>query len=485
MSASTPAAAAVDAARALHAEARLTNERRALVLAGPPGWTAGAARSVLDTVDLPIGNTTVVGERSPLDCETLRPPHADHLLGTTRAAVVVDCHDGPHPDALGRAVGAVDGGGLLLLLTPPLDAWPSRSVPDDPLAVPPHDPGDVGGRFVARLARTLRDHRGVGIVEASTGVECDGLTDPAPRLDGSGGATASNDTGFPAAAYDRCLTADQAGGLDALSALQNREGDRCAVVVEADRGRGKSSVAGIAAACLAADGDDVCVTAPDRSGVAPLFDRAKETLAALGALGRGQDDGTAGAVAATAGGRVRFVAPDAVADVDPDALIVDEAAAIPVPTLESYLSVDRLAFVTTVHGYEGTGRGFDVRFRGRLADDRPVTDCRLVTPIRYAPADPVEVWAFRALALNARPAVDPLVADADPDGVAYRAPAARGVRAARRRPLPDGSGRPPPAARRPQHGRPDARTRRARRRRRAAGARGRAGRRDVPRLLRG
>jgi tRNA(Met) cytidine acetyltransferase len=81
-----------------------------------------------------------------------------------------------------------------------------------------------------------------------------------------------------------------------------------------------------------------------------------------------------------------------------------------------------VAFTTTVHGYEGAGRGFSVRFRDRLAgDDHEVTEATMTEPIRYAAGDPVEVWAFRALLLDAGPPVDPLVADATTDSVTYAA----------------------------------------------------------------
>jgi tRNA(Met) cytidine acetyltransferase len=120
---------------------------------------------------------------------------------------------------------------------------------------------------------------------------------------------------------------------------------------------------------------------------------------------------------------VRFLDPEPAAGLpeDPDAVIVDEAAALPVARLEALLAAPAAAFVTTVHGYEGTGRGFDVRFRERLAaSDRDVADVRLRAPVRYAAGDPVEAWAFRALLLDARPPVDPLVADATPADATYR-----------------------------------------------------------------
>ncbi|MFB6271213.1 MAG: tRNA(Met) cytidine acetyltransferase TmcA, partial [Halobacterium sp.] len=163
---------------------------------------------------------------------------------------------------------------------------------------------------------------------------------------------------------------------------------------------------------------DVLVTAPGRRSASELFARAEELLADLGERHDGGDDG----IETARGGRIRFAKPPAAAGLpgDPDAVFADEAAAIPVRLLEALLDCDRLAFTTTVHGYEGAGRGFDVRFRDRLADsDHDVTDVTLADPIRYAAGDPVEVWAFRALLLAARPAVDPLVADAGVDDATY------------------------------------------------------------------
>ncbi len=442
----------------LRAAARRSRQRRALVLGGDRGAGLEAAFAALGAADASPDETTVLTDADDErrraarragwgdGAAVLAPDHADRLLGTTRDAVVVDAHESFSPNVLGRVVGAVDGGGLLVLVAPPLDEWPDRRDGfDESLAVPPFDAGDVTGRFRRRLVETVRQHPGVAVVDADAGeVTSDGRADAPPADDGWVPAV-PRDAAFPRAAYEACVTGDQSRAVRALEAL--REAGN-AVVVEADRGRGKSSAAGIAAGALAAEGRDVLVTAPAFRNAAEVFARASELLSELGGLpaadprasggadraGGGAADAGAAAddtpdvddrtLCSSAGGRVRFLPPADAAELpgDPDAVVVDEAAALPVRALERFLGAPAAAFCTTVHGYEGAGRGFSVRFSDRLdASDFAVERLRLNDPVRYARGDPVETWAFRALLLDARPAVDEAVADATTESVAYRA----------------------------------------------------------------
>jgi tRNA(Met) cytidine acetyltransferase len=423
----------VSVVAALRTEAARANERRLLTLAGERAAGLDAAADAVATLDADADVTVVTTREVDGWAKRLDPVDASQLLGTTRDAVVLDAHAGVSANVVGRVVGAVDGGGLLVLVTPPLDDWPARrDGTDDRLAVPPFTPADVTGRFRQRLAALLRSHPGVAVVDVDTGlVERDGLTDPFPARPRPA-PTVPADADFPAAAYRACLTLDQADALGTLERLRDRD---VAVVVEADRGRGKSATAGLAAGCLAAEGHDVLVTAPAYRNAAEVFDRAAALLDTLGVATEHGEDGRC--LSTAAGGRVRFRDPAAAVDAlgataepraadrtgdIPDALLVDEAAALPVRRLEACLAAPAVAFVTTVHGYEGTGRGFAVRFRDRLAEsDHAVTDVRLDDPIRYAAGDPVEVWAFRALLLDARPAVEPVVTGATPADATYRA----------------------------------------------------------------
>jgi len=407
-------------ARALRDEARATDERRLLVCAGEPVPSFSAALDAVDAVAAPEDRVTVVSARDDPDApgDRVPPERAASLLGTTRDVVVLDCGADFSPTLLGQVVGCVAGGGLLVLATPPLADWPRRrSRFDRGLAAPPHDAADVTGHFRRRLARTLRAHPGVSVYDAAgETVAVDGLTGETAAPTGRRVPDPPADAAFPAAAYEACLTADQHRAVRALERLAAGATDgREAVVVEADRGRGKSAAAGLAAASLALDGHDVAVTAPERAGASELFARARTLVTGC------EGDGVV-TIATDAGGRVRFVPTDldTAACAAADAVVVDEAAGLPVSRLAETLAAPAVACVTTVHGYEGTGRGFDVRFRDRLAaSDHAVTEVRLDEPVRHAPDDPVERWAFDALLLDARPAVDEAVADATPETASY------------------------------------------------------------------
>ncbi|TKX58269.1 tRNA(Met) cytidine acetyltransferase [Halorubrum sp. SS7] len=419
-------------ARDLRAEAERANERRVLVLAGDRERGVDAAYDAVESLGVDDGDVTMVSTREGFRFEETRPRNADELLGRTREAVVLDCHERFVPNALGRAVGAVDGGGLLVLLTPPLDDWPGiRDRFDDSLAVPPFGIDDVTGRFRERLVATLRTHPGVAVVALGgdpTGdvLKRDGLTGNAgderdETADAGGARRAPPGAAFPAAAYGACLTADQSRALRAFESLAD---PGAAVVVESDRGRGKSSAAGLAAGALATAGRDVLVTAPAFRNAAEVFARARELIGTEADGDGGDNEADEREIRTRAGGRVRFLPPAAAADVagEADAAVVDEAAALPVRLLEGFLDAPAVAFCTTVHGYEGAGRGFAVRFRERLLDSRfAVRDVRLDEPIRYARDDPVEAWASRALLLDARPAVDAAVDDAAVGDATYRA----------------------------------------------------------------
>ncbi|OEE72270.1 GNAT family N-acetyltransferase [Vibrio splendidus] len=170
------------------------------------------------------------------------------------------------------------------------------------------------------------------------------------------------------------------------------------LILTADRGRGKSSTLGIAAAQLLVErhGLDIIVTAPSVKAIEPVFSHAIQRLEVIEVVNathiRHQ------------GGSLRFVAPDDLLKSKPDCdlLLVDEAAAIPIPMLKSMVGIyHRMVFSTTVHGYEGSGRGFGIKFESWLSVHRPGwKGFKLEQPIRWNNNDPLEAWLFDCFLLG-------------------------------------------------------------------------------------
>mgnify|MGYP002700384217 CR=1 FL=1 len=84
-------------------------------------------------------------------------------------------------------------------------------------------------------------------------------------------------------------------------------------------------------------------------------------------------------------------------------LVVDEAAAIGTPMLTRWLDTfSRMVFSSTVHGYEGSGQGFSLRFKQTLTKVMPQHRCLTLTkPIRWNEGDTVESFINTAFLLNA------------------------------------------------------------------------------------
>jgi tRNA(Met) cytidine acetyltransferase len=131
--------------------------------------------------------------------------------------------------------------------------------------------------------------------------------------------------------------------------------------VTAARGRGKSALAG---QLIARINGTAIVTAPAKAATDVLAQFAAE--------------------------RYRFMAPDALlsSSATADWLIVDEAAAIPAPLLHQLVArFPRTLLTTTVQGYEGTGRGFLLKFCARFPHLRRY---ELQQPVRWAQGCPLE-----------------------------------------------------------------------------------------------
>ncbi|MCA9490983.1 MAG: tRNA(Met) cytidine acetyltransferase [Myxococcales bacterium] len=165
-------------------------------------------------------------------------------------------------------------------------------------------------------------------------------------------------------------TSDQRGALTELRALLGGAPARVALL--ADRGRGKSTVLGQ----LASEAAGVVVTSPEEGQAAEVLRRAEVPWVALAEL---------------------LDRPS------PSVILVDEAAGFPVAALRALVArhpATHVVLASTVQGYEGSGRGFLLRFLAEAGDVRRI---ELAEPVRWSAGDPLEAAVGEVLAWTARP----------------------------------------------------------------------------------
>ncbi|WP_196588347.1 GNAT family N-acetyltransferase [Aliivibrio fischeri] len=172
------------------------------------------------------------------------------------------------------------------------------------------------------------------------------------------------------------------------------------LIITADRGRGKSSAIGIAIAELVRDKKLVIgITAPLRVNINEVFGHAASVAKKLGMPFK-QEKNTL----TINGSTVTYFAPDELIrdSYSLDLLCIDEAAAIPAPMLLALTErYSRLVFSTTINGYEGTGRGFEIKFKKQLALLRPnFHSVEMTQPIRWSELDPLENWLSSVFLLD-------------------------------------------------------------------------------------
>ncbi|MFC1749090.1 tRNA(Met) cytidine acetyltransferase TmcA, partial [Pseudomonadota bacterium] len=357
------------------------NQRRMLLVSGSASWGQDGAAAV--TEKLASDQLLWVSNQPPDNVPAIRLNQSTQVLGGERHVVVYDAHNGFDADALGAVSGLVCGGGLLLLLVPSLAEWPTQ--PDSEASRFMSEFEGCGySYFIERLGRVLTKGEGVSVVKEHASLPVLEVT--------AGSADARRPVDKAQALY---ATGDQRLAVEAVIGTATG-GAACSSVLVSDRGRGKSAALGIAAAQLLKQGiSRVVVTAPRLSAVNSVFDHAHRLLPDAH-YSRGSLHYHSSVL--------QFVAPDELIGGDDavDVLLVDEAAAIPTPMLTRLLRrYSRIVFSTTVHGYEGSGRGFALRFNKILNAERPGWQCvRMETPVRWAAHDPVEKLLFDALLLD-------------------------------------------------------------------------------------
>ncbi|MFU9137867.1 tRNA(Met) cytidine acetyltransferase TmcA [Erwinia tasmaniensis] len=353
------------------AQLKRQGKRRLLVLSGAPDWAEAQARQWIKALP---GDWLWLGDKpqSPQHCafSALRT-----LLGREFRHAVFDARQGFHAEALAVLAGTLEAGSWLLMLVPAWQSWPT--LPDnDSLRWSECDSPVAAPNFIRRLQRLIQQDNDVALLCQPDQPSPMPMPMPMPALpDGAVCPQATRPSHFSSGSplptesdWQPTHTLQQQRLLNGL--LTSEPG---IFVLIASRGRGKSALAGQLAArwpgrCL--------VTAPGKVSTAVLEQFAGEQFA--------------------------FIAPDRLLEMPPDDLpagidwlLIDEAAAIPTPLLTRLVRLyPRVLLTTTLQGYEGTGRGFLLKFCATLPDATLLT---LDEPLRWAADDPLERFTADAL----------------------------------------------------------------------------------------
>ncbi|MGQ5486277.1 tRNA(Met) cytidine acetyltransferase [Photobacterium damselae subsp. piscicida] len=339
-----------------------TNSRRLVVIQGSYEWAQPYLKLCTSYYQEPLW----VGELSSnlYQGRHISYKKAKTVLGQETDCVIFDGNSDLSYEAIGAVVGTIKGGGLAILFLP--EEWEEANL------------------AYQRLLNYIDINTVLFLSESRA------LFPKLPEIDDSIVHTASSVLEYGA------ITLDQQKGIEAIIKVMTGHRKR-PLVLTADRGRGKSAALGLAAAQLLSQRKiKIVVTAPSLKAAQNIFYHAADRLGLECHLGRELSWQQSMLV---------YVAPDELLQqhVDCDLLFVDEAAAIPTSILERILNrYSRIVFSSTIHGYEGTGRGFAIKFKQILANKMPqFRSILLHQPVRWAENDPLEKWCFDALMLNA------------------------------------------------------------------------------------
>ena len=360
-----------------------------------------------------IVKRAVKEKASLLHQTTARYEDSEKYLGTTFQALVLDLTNDLKPNDVGRLVGVVEGGGLIVIQAPPWGEWDTAmTLFKQNLLVPGYEePRHI---FIRWFKRKLMEHKNIFIYDADRGELIYGEAYKAPARQRAQMEIPS-DASFPREIYELALTNDQVRVIRAMEWFYEKppRGKRKVLVVTADRGRGKSCAVGIGLIGLAKllskhkHRVRMLVTAPSLSNVQSLMTLALRAAEAAGLEPRPIRRGGMILEIQGRGFSLEYWEPAQIPRLSGDIVAVDEASGIHVPLLHRILrSHRRLVFAATIHGYEGAGRGFNIRFLQAAKRDPSniIRHLDMDEPIRYARDDPIERWLFDVLLLDAEPA---------------------------------------------------------------------------------
>ena len=351
--------------------------RQLLLISGPEDWAIAQALVLVEQSEyLWVGNNQDEGTK-------VTQQQYQGYLGQEFDIVVLNCFSGFRANAAIALSGTIKAKGLMVLICPSFVSWPEFQDPEWLNRVSyGYQDTLQHSYFIDKLISKVSSDKNVAVL------------------------TPEKFTGAIAQAKNLELNTD----LMPVKALQEQEvavnsiikvatGHRNRpLVLSADRGRGKSSALGIAAAQLIKDAaKKIVIVAPSPHTVQQVFKHAEKHLShAVSAKNK----------LSLGSGYLHYVAPDAIltSEIEIDLLFIDEAAALPTHLLFTLIDrYSRIVFSTTLHGYEGSGRGFELRVKQYLNHAKPEwRSIHLNQAMRWYQDDCLESFWFDLFCIKTR-----------------------------------------------------------------------------------
>ncbi|KAG9458762.1 hypothetical protein H6P81_003270 [Aristolochia fimbriata] len=369
---------------------------------------------------------------------------SERILGNTFGMCILQDFEALTPNLLARTIETVEGGGLVLLLLRSLASLTSlcTMVMDVHERFRTESHSVATTRFNERFLLSLASCKACMVMDDELNIlpissHMRSITPINVSEDSEGLSNSERDLknlkeqlhgDFPVGhLIEKCCTLDQGKAvITFLDAILDKT-LRSTVAVTAGRGRGKSAALGLAiAGAIAAGYSNIFVTAPSPENLKTLFNFVCRGFDALSYKEHLHYDVVKSINPDFKKATIRlniykqhrqtiqYIQPHEYEKLSQvELLVVDEAAAIPLPVVKSLLGPYLVFLSSTVNGYEGTGRSLSLKLFQQLEEQmssksvdaassgRVFKKVELSESIRYASGDPIESWLHGLLCLDA------------------------------------------------------------------------------------
>ncbi|KAM8939834.1 RNA cytidine acetyltransferase [Pelodytes ibericus] len=376
------------------------------------------------------------------------------ILGNTYGMCVLQDFEAVTPNLLARTVETVEGGGIVVILLRTMSSLKQlyTMTMDVHSRYRTEAHQDVVGRFNERFILSLASCKNCMVIDDQLNIlpvtshianikpippKTQDLILTPEEQELQEVKLSLQDTQPVGVLVDHCKTLDQAKAVLKFIEAVSEKTLRSTVALTAARGRGKSAALGLAIAGAVAFGySNIFVTSPSPDNLHTLFEfifkgfdslQYQEHLdyEIIQSLNPEFEKAVVRVnVFKEHRQTIQYIHPaDAVKLGQAELVVIDEAAAIPLPLVKSLMGPYLVFMASTINGYEGTGRSLSLKLiqqlrqqsadsqlsvtaenksstTHRLASARTLHEVSLQESIRYAPGDPVEKWLNDLLCLD-------------------------------------------------------------------------------------